>query len=772
VSAEKKTRVVGHSVDKVDGISLATGAALFVADDLPRGTLYAALLGSPHAHARIISIDAAEARAMPEVKAVLTWEDVPRVAWTTAGQGYPEPSPYDAFCLDNKARFVGDRVAAVAATTPEAAQEALEKISVEYEVLPAVFDPRRSMDEGAPVIHDEPEASIPIPVPFDPARNLASSVSAEMGDVDAALAASHVTAEGEYEFHQCQHCPLEPHVALTRIDERGRLEIRTSTQVPFHVRRIVAARLRMDAGQIHVIKPRIGGGFGAKQEVLIEDVCSALTLETGRPVLLEYTRAEEFIASRTRHPMVIKLRTGADAKGKVTAIDLQVLMDSGAYGAHALTVSSNAGSKTLPLYRWQSIHFKAETVYTNKPTGGAYRGYGATQAYFPLEVQMDELAEKLGLDPLEFRRNNHIQEGESSPIFEVLGEGKAGVAQSITSCGLPECITRGAEAIGWEAGRGRQQTGAVRRGVGMACLMQGSSIPEIDMGAAWMKMNDDGSFNLHVGATDLGTGSDTVLSQIAAEVLTVDVERIICHSSDTDTTPFDVGAYASSTTYLSGQAVRKVAEKIRRQILEVGAKILNLPLEIVEMDDGAVEGPGEKRATFEQVAIRSLYEEDQHQIQAVASHITHQSPPPFSAHFAEVEVDIETGDVRVVKYVAAVDCGVAINPRLAEGQTEGGVLNGISHTLTEEYHFDEKGRMLNPDFNNYKIYSTRDLPELTTILVDAPEPSGPFGAKSVSEICINGPAPAIANAIYDATGVRLTSLPFTPERVLEALDNR
>ena len=769
MSADKPTRVVGHSVTKVDGLSLATGAARFVADDLPRGTLYAALLVSPHAHANILSIDASEALAMPEVKAVLTWKDVPRIAWTTAGQGYPEPSPYDAFCLDKKVRFVGDRVAAVAATTPEAAREALEKIAVEYEVLPAIFDPRKAMDEGAPVIHDEPEARIPIPVPFDPSRNLASSVSASMGDVDAALAASHVTMEGEYEFHQCQHCPMEPHVALTLLDERGRLEIRTSTQVPFHVRRIVAARLQMDAGRIRVIKPRIGGGFGAKQEVLIEDVCAALTLKTGRPVLLEYTRAEEFISSRTRHGMIIKLRTGADADGKVTAIDLQVLMDSGAYGGHALTVSSNAGSKTLPLYRWNAIHFKAETVYTNKPVGGAYRGYGATQAYFPLEVQMDQLAEKLGMDPLAFRQMNHIQEGESSPIFEVLGEGKAGVAQSITSCGLPECITRGAEAIGWETGRGRSQTGPVRRGIGMACLMQGSSIPEIDMGAAWMKMNDDGSFNLHVGATDLGTGSDTVLSQIAAEVLTIDVERIICHSSDTDNTPFDVGAYASSTTYLSGTAVQKVAEKIRKQIRKVGAEILNLPVEIVTVEGGAVVGPGEKRATFRQIAVRSLYEKDQHQIQAVSSHITHQSPPPFSAHFAEVEVDTETGDIRVVRYVAAVDCGIALHPRLAEGQTEGGVLNGISHTLTEEYHYDDKGRMLNPDFNNYKIYTTRDLPELTTILVDAPEPSGPYGAKSVSEICINGPAPAIANAIYDAVGIRLNTLPFTPEKILEAL---
>ncbi|MBM4372178.1 MAG: molybdopterin-dependent oxidoreductase, partial [Deltaproteobacteria bacterium] len=751
MSAEKQeTRVVGRSVEKVDGLSLATGAARFVADDLPRGTLFAALLGSPHAHARIRSIDASEARAMPEVRAVLTWQDVPRVAWTTAGQGHPEPSPYDAFCLDHKVRFVGDRVAAVAATTPEAARRALEAIRVEYEVLPAVFDPQRAMDPGAPVIHDEPEARMVIPATYDPSRNLAASVAAHLGDVEAVLAASDAVVEGEYRFHQVQHCPMEPHVVLTLLDERGRLEIRTSTQVPFHVRRIVAARLQLPAGRIHVIKPRIGGGFGSKQEVLLEDVCAALTLATGRPVLLEYTRAEEFVASRTRHPMILTLRTGATRDGQMTGIDLKVLLDTGAYGAHALTVASNAGSKTLPLYRWQALRFQADAVYTNKPVAGAHRGYGATQAYFALEAQVDELAARIGLDPLEFRRRNHIRSGESSPVFEALGEGGPGVAQSIGSCGLPACLDRGAEAIGWATRRGRTQTGVVRRGVGMACLMQGSSIPGVDMGAAWMKLNDDGSFNLHVGATDLGTGSDTVLSQIAAEVLTVGVDRIILRSSDTDTTPFDVGAYASSTTYLSGHAVRKVAEDVRGQIRRVGARILRMPVEMVTVSEGAVVGPGDRRIPFDEVALHSLYREEQHQIQAVASHVTGQSPPPFSAHFAEVEVDTETGDLRVVRYVAAVDCGVALNPRLAEGQTEGAVLNGISHTLSEQYHYDDKGRVLNPDFTGYKIYTALDLPEITTILVEAPEPSGPFGAKSISEIGINGPAPAIANAIFDA----------------------
>jgi CO/xanthine dehydrogenase Mo-binding subunit len=437
-------------------------------------------------------------------------------------------------------------------------------------------------------------------------------------------------------------------------------------------------------------------------------------------------------------------------------------------------VGCNCGSKTLPLYPCPNVGFRADSVYTNLPVGGAYRGYGATQAAFPVEIAMDIAAEKLGMDPVELRRKIHIREGQGSAVFRALGEGKSGVEQKIGSCKLPDCLTRGAEAIGWQEKRGRDRNTQkrVKRGLGMCALMQGSSIPEIDMGAASLKMNDDGSFNLLVGATDLGTGSDTVLAQIAAEALDVPLDHVIVYSSDTDLTPFDVGAYASSTTYLSGEAVRKAATIVREQILAVAAGMLGLPpgdAGKLRTADRTVHAPDGKSVTYAQVALHALYDADQHQIGTFASHITHASPPPFAAHFAEVEVDTETGLCRVVKYVAAVDCGTAINPKLAEGQTEGAVVNGLGYALTEEMLFDQHGRCRNPGFGHYKIFSTRDLPEMVTILVPSYEPTGPYGAKSVSEISINGPLPAISNAIYDAVGVRLFRSPFTPERILQAL---
>jgi len=490
-----------------------------------------------------------------------------------------------------------------------------------------------------------------------------------------------------------------------------------------------------------------------------------------RPVRFECSRDEEFISARTRHPQIIKIREGVKKDGTLKAYDLEILMNTGAYGSHALTVIVNSGSKTLPLYRWESIRFKATSVYTNLPVGGAYRGYGATQAYFPLECAIDELAEKCGIDPVKFRQMNHIQEEEGSPIFEALGEGKPGVKQTIGSCGLDRCIELGAAEINFlgKWGRRRNEPGKIRRGVGMAILMKGSSIPEIDMGAAYTKMNEDGSFQLMVGATDLGTGSDTVLGQVAAEVLGTTLSRINIYSSDTDMTPFDVGAYASSTTYLTGNAVRKAAEDARGQILKVASKLLNTPAEELVLGDSQAHGRDGCVVTFAEIAVHSLYVSDQFQIQGTGSHISHKSPPPFSAHFTEVEVDTETGFVKVLKYVAAVDCGTAINPKLAEGQTEGAVLNGISYALTEEFFFDRRGRLLNADLNNYKIYSARDIPELKAILVPTWEQTGPYGAKSVSEIGINGPIPAISNASYDAVGVRLTQAPFTPEKILRAL---
>jgi CO/xanthine dehydrogenase Mo-binding subunit len=505
--------------------------------------------------------------------------------------------------------------------------------------------------------------------------------------------------------------------------------------------------------------------------MLLEDVVAMFALRTSRPVIWQFSREENFLTGRTRHPIKFRIKTGIKKDGTLTAISMDALSNTGAYGGHGLTVIGCCGSKVLPLYHWQNIHFMGRVAYTNLPVGGAYRGFGATQAFFAVETQMDEMAEAIGMDPLELRRMNQIQVGEGSPVFEALGEGKEGVPMTIGSCALDECIKQGAEAIGWENREPHTgKIGRFRRGLGMACLMQGSSVPLIDMGAASIKMNDDGSFNLLIGATDLGTGSDTVLSQIAAEALGVGIEKIIVYSSDTDMTPFDVGAYASSTTYLSGEAVRKAAEKVKTQILDVAAEMLEKKVDELEIGDAQVRvKDGKDSVTYAEVALYSLYERNQFQIIGTASHITHKSPPPFAAHFAEIEVDTETGHVKVLNYVATVDCGTAINPKLAEGQTEGGTLNGISYALTEEYLFNAKGRMKNASLQTYHIFSMRDKPPIKAILVPSYEDTGPYGAKSVSEICINGPAPAIANAIYNAVGVRMRTMPFTPEKVWRAM---
>ncbi|MBI5509286.1 MAG: molybdopterin-dependent oxidoreductase [Deltaproteobacteria bacterium] len=770
-SKSKSTRVVGHSVAKIDALALACGAPVFTDDVRLADALWGAILYSPHPHARITKLDASAAEAMPGVRAVIHHRNTERVLHTTAGQGYPEPSPYDTPLFDAKVRFVGDRVAAVAATSRAVAEAALASIVVDYEPLPPVFDIRRADAEGAPVIHDEKDARVLIPVAYEPKHNVAAQVDAGVGDTAAALAAAALKVEGEFETHYGQHCPLETHVVLAYFDTDGRLVLRSSTQVPFHARRIVAAVCGIPVSRVRVIKPRIGGGFGAKQEVFLEQVVAMLALRSGWPVRLELSRAEEFISSRTRHPAVVKVALGFDKHAKLTAIDMKVRTNTGAYGAHALTVISNCGSKVLPLYPCDNVSFFADSVYTNSPIAGAYRGYGATQAAFAVECLMDEAAERLKVDPADLRLKSHIQAGQGSPVFRMLGEGTEGVEQTIGSCGLDECIKQGAAFIGW---RERQQqkaaaTPPVQRGYGMAIGMQGSSIPKIDMGAASLKMNEDGSFNLLMGATDLGTGSDTVLAQVAAEVLGVDVGDIVVYSSDTDLTPFDVGAYASSTTYLSGKAVEKVALEVAAQIKRVAADMLQEPAERLRLGDKAVHGKGGKKVTLAEVALRSLYAHDQHQIGAMVSHVTDRSPPPFAAHFAEVDVDTETGQVFVRRYVIAADCGTAINPKLAEGQCEGAVMNGLSYALLEEYLFDDQGRMRNPNFRNYKLFSTADPIVIKTILVPTYEASGPYGAKSVSEIGINGPLPALANAIYDAVGVRLRRAPFTAERVLAAM---
>ena len=758
---------VGKPERRVDSVKLATGRGTFVDDITMPGLLHARILHSPHAHARILRIDTSQARSMPGVAAVLTHHDVPRVAYTTAGQGWPEPSPYDTFMLDHKVRFVGDRVAVAAADDPELAQRACEAIKVDYEVLPAVLDPERAMASGAPVIHDEADAS----GIKDRARNLAAEIAAEVGDVARGFADAEQVFEQTYRVPYVQQSSIEPHVTITWLDEDNRLMVRTSTQVPFHVRRIIAPLLGIPIRRIRVIKPRVGGGFGGKQEILIEDLCGMLTLRTGRPVRLEYTREEELTAARTRHPQILTVKSGV-RDGRFTALEMRVLENTGAYGTHALTVMSVTGNRALSLYRCPNLRYEARAVYTNLAVAGAFRGYGCPQGFFALESHVDEVASALGEDPLEFRRRNHVQEGDDQPIAEVLGEGKEGFKQIIRSCGLPQAIQLGARAIGWKerAKKKKGGSGPVRRGIGMAIVMQASGIPGVDMGAASMKMNEDGSFNLLMGATDIGTGSDTMFCQIAAEALGVPIEKIVPYSSDTDMTPFDPGAYASSTTYISGRAVEKAARLVLQQITEVGAKMLEEHPEGMVVHGGKVCAKDGRFVTYEQVCLSSLYQKDQFQIMATASHMSYESPPPFAAVFAEVEVDTETGLVRVLRIVEAVDCGQVVNPQMAEGQVEGAALQSLGYALYERMPFDEQGRMLFRSFRDYTIAAASDAPELTTILVPTHEPTGPFGAKAIAEIPINGPAPAIANAVAHATGVRIREIPLTPERVLAALE--
>ncbi len=763
-------QIVGRPEPKVDAVKLAMGRPVFTDDIEMRGLLYAAMLTSPHAHARIRHIDASAARALPGVHAVLTHHDLPRVKYASGGQTYPNPLPYDQVSLDDKVRHVGDRVAVVAAETPEIAREALQLIEVEYEVLPAVFDPEEAVEPGAPVIHDEPDTE----GIYDRQRNIVHHVEAHEGDAEAQWAKADLIFEGEYRVHQVQQASIEPHVCITYWDEDDRLVVRTSTQVPFHTRRMLAPLIGLPVRRIRVIKPRIGGGFGGKQEMLVEDLCAHLTIATGRPVRFEYTREQEFTSARSRHPQILRFKTGVTREGQVVAAELYILANTGAYGTHGLTVQMVSGFRGLTTYNAPYSRFVCDVAYTNLPTPGAYRGYGAPQALFALEVHMEEIADALGMDVVEFKRKNWIKVGDSMVMARALGEGREGFEQQVRSSALDECVDIGLRTMQWSQKRGRPGDGPIRRGVGMAVAMHGSGIAGLDMGAAAIKINDDGSFNLTVGATDLGTGSDTVLAQIAAEVLGVPLEDILIYSSDTDMTPFDTGAYASSTTYISGGAVFKAAMEVRRQICEHAARYLLPGARPDELDllDKEVIAPDGRSVSLERVALHSLHQEDQKQIMASASHMSYESPPPFAAQFAEVLVDMETGQVTVQRLVTAVDCGVTINPITASGQVEGGMVQALGYAHCEEMAYDGAGVLLNPRFDDYRIYRANEMPALEVIFVETNEPSGPFGAKAVAEIPKDAIAPALASAIHDATGVWIRELPFTPERVWRALQGQ
>lgn len=781
LAPEPHTSVVGKAEKKVDASKLAQGKQAFV-DDYPMpGMLYAAMLTSPHAHARIQDIRTDKAKAMPGVHAVLTYKDVKRVIYATGGQSYPNPPPLDQVSLDNKVRHVGDRVAVVAAESLDIANAALELIEVDYEVLPAVFDPDVAFSVNAPTIHDEKDA-VGIK---NASRNLVAQVHARVGDVDQEFGESDYVIEREYRVHQVQQASIEPHICMSWWDEDDRLVLRTSTQVPFHVRRMLSPLIDMPVKRIRVIKPRIGGGFGGKQEMLIEDLCAHLTIATGRPVRFEYTREQEFISARSRHPQRIVYRAGFTPTGALHALSLYVLGNTGAYGTHGITVQTVSGLRGLSTYRCPNMAFDCDIVYTNIPTPGAFRGYGAPQSEFALECLMDEAADHFGMDPIEFRRANWVRVGDPLPIAKALGEAREGFPQTVQSCALEECHQQGMAAIGWhnrDSIRIDPARPHIRRGIGVATCMHGTAIAGLDMGAASIKMNDDGSFNVLIGGTDIGTGSDTVIGQIVAETLGVPLDDMIMYSSDTDFTPFDTGAYASSTTYITGGAAKKAAEQVREQIKDAAALMFNkglgeprtsefaqiLPDGITLRDRRAWTVDG-RSVSLQQVALFATHQENQHQIMSTASHMSYDSPPPFGAQFAEVEVDIETGEVTVKRLVMAVDCGVAINPATASGQIEGGNLQACGYGISEEMAYDDKGMVINRRFGQYRIYTADEAPQLEAILVQTYEPTGPYGAKAVAEIPMDGVAPAIANAVYHATGKRFYQIPLTPERVWRVL---
>jgi putative selenate reductase molybdopterin-binding subunit len=780
-------RTVGQPEIKVDAVKLAQGKPAFSPDVEMRGMLVAKVLWSPIAHARIKKIDASKARALPGVAAVLTWQDIPRVVYSTAGQSDPIPGPLDAFSLDNKVRFVGDRVAFVAAENEEIADQALKLIEVEYEPLPVLLDSRTVMNPGAVKIHDEPEF-----VNFgesDPKKNLAAAIRIDIGDLDKGFAEADKIFEGDYEVPKVQQVSIEPHVVITYWDEDDRLVIRSSTQVPFHVRRILAPVLNLPIKRIRVIKPRIGGGFGGKQEVLVEDVAAHLTIATRRPVRFEYTREDEFVSARSRHPMLIHLKTGVKKDGTITANEMKVITDTGAYGCHALTVTGNTGHKAMALYVGDgpyraspNIRFYADIVYTNHAPAGAFRGYGVPQGFWAVERHMEKIARDLGLDSLEFRLKNALHAGELHPFSTAWSEGREPMPEIINTVGLEECVRQGKAAIGWDQKYGnpawRASAGKpyLRKGIGVALAMHGTAIPYLDLGGASLKMNEDGSFNLLIGATDLGTGSDTVLAQMAAETLGVPIDDILVYSSDTDFTPFDKGAYASSTTYISGAAVAKAAQQAAERIKIRAARMINEQKKGEDVDhtqivlrDRKALAPDGRYVTMKEIGYNSLHLEDQEQIMAVASYMSPSSPPPFAAQFVEITVDTQTGKITVDKMVMAVDSGVIVNPLTASGQIEGGMVQALGYAVSEEMLYDEEGHPTTCDLETYHIFRANEMPEMETLFVETFEPTHPFGVKAVAEIPLDGVAPAVGNALVDACGAEVYKNPATPERVWQAI---
>ena len=758
----KKYNAINQPVRKKDSMQLLLGKPVYVEDIAPKDALAVKLLRSPHANAIVEEINVSVAKKVPGVVDIYTWEDVPKQRFAIAGQTYPEPSPYDRLILDRHVRFVGDVVAIIAAENEKAALKAMKLIKVKYKILEPVLDFHQAKDNEI-LVHPEEDWLAQVPVGGDAKRNLVASEISGDGDVDAVLADCDEVLEHAYHMRSFNQAMMETFRTYTELDRYGRLHVISSTQIVFHVRRILSRALGIPKSKIRVEKPRIGGGFGAKQTAVSEVYPAFVTLKTGRPAQLIFTREESQIAGSPRHEMEVRVRLGADKDGHIRGLDLYTLSNSGAYGEHGPTTVGLSGHKSIPLYTGglEAFRFGYDVVYTNTMAAGAYRGYGATQGIFALETSVNELAEKLGIDPTIIREKNMLREGMKMPAY---------YGETANACALDKCMARCKELFHWDEKYPVRDMGNGKvRAAGVAMAMQGSCISNVDVGSATVKLADDGSFNLIIGAADMGTGCDTILAQMVAECMDCSVDDVAVFGADTDASPYDSGSYASSTTYITGKAVEMACAKLKTQLCGIAAGMLGCSTEEVVFENGRVKQINtEKSVSLAEISVKDQVNNDIAAV-ATASHSSPVSPPPYMVGMVEIELDKDTGEVKILDYVAVVDCGITINPALARIQTEGGIVQGIGHTLFENITYDRNGRPLESSFLQYKVPTRLDMGHLRVEFENSYEPTGPFGAKSIGEIVINTPAPAIAHAIYRATGVWHRELPITPEKILMSM---
>lgn len=758
----KKYNAINQPVRKKDSMQLLLGKPVYVEDIAPKDALAVKLLRSPHANAIVEEINVSVAKKVPGVVDIYTWEDVPKQRFAIAGQTYPEPSPYDRLILDRHVRFVGDVVAIIAAENEKAALKAMKLIKVKYKILEPVLDFHQAKDNEI-LVHPEEDWLAQVPVGGDAKRNLVASEISGDGDVDVVLADCDEVLEHAYHMRSFNQAMMETFRTYTELDRYGRLHVISSTQIVFHVRRILSRALGIPKSKIRVEKPRIGGGFGAKQTAVSEVYPAFVTLKTGRPAQLIFTREESQIAGSPRHEMEVRVRLGADKDGHIRGLDLYTLSNSGAYGEHGPTTVGLSGHKSIPLYTGglEAFRFGYDVVYTNTMAAGAYRGYGATQGIFALETSVNELAEKLGIDPTIIREKNMLREGMKMPAY---------YGETANACALDKCMARCKELFHWDEKYPVRDMGNGKvRAAGMAMAMQGSCISNVDVGSATVKLADDGSFNLIIGAADMGTGCDTILAQMVAECMDCSVDDVAVFGADTDASPYDSGSYASSTTYITGKAVEMACAKLKTQLCGIAAGMLGCSTEEVVFENGRVKQINtEKSVSLAEISVKDQVNNDIAAV-ATASHSSPVSPPPYMVGMVEIELDKDTGEVKILDYVAVVDCGITINPALARIQTEGGIVQGIGHTLFENITYDRNGRPIESSFLQYKVPTRLDMGHLRVEFENSYEPTGPFGAKSIGEIVINTPAPAIAHAIYRATGVWHRELPITPEKILMSM---